>query len=72
MLIFLFGWMDLLIFIKWFHNLNLYDDTPYFGPDANPTMMGDQFVPETYGVHDTRKTPSIINIMVVTVFSFGK
>jgi len=72
MLQFLFGWMDIMIFIKWFHHVDVYDDTPYFGPDATPTTFDGQSTPETYGLHDTRKTPGIINVMVQTVFNFGK
>ena len=72
MLMFLFGWMDLLILIKWFHHVDIYDDTPYFGPDARPTRRGSQTIPETYGLHDTRSTPSVITIMVQTVFMLGK
>ena len=46
-LLFLFGWMDLLIFAKWFHHVDIYDTTPYDGPDATPWIGPDgQIIPE--------------------------
>ena len=74
----LFGWMDFLIFAKWFHHIDIYDTTPYTGPHASPTEVPndskdptEQFIPETNGQHDNRKTPSVINIMIDTVFNAG-
>ena len=40
-LLFLFGWMDVLIFAKWFHHVDIYDTTPYDGPDARPPVARD-------------------------------
>ena len=40
-LLFLFGWMDVLIFAKWFHHVDIYDTTPYRGPNAHPTVRPD-------------------------------
>jgi len=50
----LFGWMDLLIFAKWFHHVDIYDTSPYLGPGASPTEVpndskdpSEQTIPET-------------------------
>jgi len=40
-LLFLFGWMDVLIFAKWFHHVDIYDTTPYDGPDARSWITPD-------------------------------
>lgn len=49
-LLFLFGWMDALIFAKWFHHVDIYDTTPYHGPNASPTVLRDgSIIPEMVG-----------------------
>ena len=49
-LLFLFGWMDALIIAKWFHPVDIYDTTPYNGPDAKRTVLPDgSTVPEMVG-----------------------
>jgi V-type H+-transporting ATPase subunit a len=57
----LFGWMDLLIFAKWLFPLNYADLT------IDRTVTPNVFVGEAIN----RKAPSIINIMINTVFGGG-
>ena len=55
---FIMGWMDVLIFAKWFHHVDIQDFTPYYGPDAAPTKLktpgldkdgAQHWLPETRG-----------------------
>ena len=60
MLLGMFGWMDLLIYAKWFFPLNYMSRDPTV---ADPLVYkGDLY---------NRLTPSVINIMITTVFSGG-
>jgi vacuolar-type H+-ATPase subunit I/STV1 len=61
MLLGLFGWMDLLIFGKWFFPLN-------FNSRVVQSVGG---VSEYEGDLYNRLVPSVINIMITTVFSGG-
>lgn len=72
----LFGWMDLLIIAKWLKPLNIEDATPT--NKCDPTQLDlETNVPEENlvavktGDCDNQKTPSVINIMIDTVFNFG-
>lgn len=58
MLLGLFGWMDLLIYAKWFFPINFMDRTVQDGE-----FLGDLV---------NRVTPSVINIMITTVFGGAK
>lgn len=57
----LFGWMDLLIFSKWFFPLSF--------TDPNTVVIDGR--KEYYGDLYNRLTPSVINVMITTVFSGG-
>jgi len=56
----LFGWMNLLIIAKWFHIVKIDDDTIHAGGL------------ETEGQYINRLMPSVTNLMIDTVFNFGK
>jgi V-type H+-transporting ATPase subunit a len=58
MLLGLFGWMDLLIYGKWFFPMNFSDRT----------IITENGVSEFQGDLVNRKTPSVINVMITTVF----
>lgn len=78
----LFGWMDLLIVAKWFHKLDIENQA-----DSDTNSMKNRYYYDTddeiqkqyrenfnaiyQGDVDNRNTPSIINIMITQVFSFG-
>jgi V-type H+-transporting ATPase subunit a len=60
MLLGMFGWMDLLIYGKWFFPI---DYTSRVIPNGETEFLGDLV---------NRATPSVINIMITTVFGGGK
>lgn len=69
----LFGFMDVLIFLKWFHELNI-DDTAesmtikgYMTDEKNP---GEEIY-KLSGDDANERMPSIITIMINIVFKFG-
>jgi V-type H+-transporting ATPase subunit a len=63
-LLFLFGWMDLLIVAKWFHSVDIEDTTLVPNPiEGEPDLFK--------GDLDNQRTPGIINILIVSVFSQG-
>ena len=66
MLLGLFGWMDLLIFAKWFFPLDFMDATPF---EIDPNTKPPTYV--RYGDYWNQNVPSVINIMITTVFSGG-
>lgn len=78
-LIGLFGWMDLLIIAKWLTKLDIEDrDSPAMDIHCKPkevdldTSSPDELsVPIGKGDCDNQLTPSVINIMIDTVFNFG-
>lgn len=63
-LLFLFGWMDLLIVAKWFHSVDIEDTTLVDNPIAGQPQL-------FKGDLDNQRTPGIINILIVSVFSQG-
>jgi len=75
----LFGWMDLLVIGKWLTPLDIDDDsdnkdprcgtTPAPGLDTNDLSEGAQG--PTAGECLNQQTPSVINLMIDTVFNFG-
>lgn len=78
----LFGWMDLLIMAKWLHPLNIDDDSPatdkrchdqmFPAPGCESSDPNECLIGPTQGECLNQQTPSIINIMIDTVFGFGK
>lgn len=62
MLLGMFGWMDLLIYGKWFFPIN-FSSRQLMTVDNKPEFLGDVV---------NRHTPSVINIMITTVFGGGK
>ena len=81
-----FGWMDLLIFGKWFRPIDL--DSPELctestcpfnyqtptGPDHKPVPMergAEMGPPMSKADYDNQHSPSVINIMIDLVFNFG-
>lgn len=66
----LFGWMDVLIFGKWFftaggrhfHPTKITQADTFLVPDSNPPQY------MFYHDRDNQKSPSVINIMINTVF----
>lgn len=74
----LFGWMDALIIAKWFYPINV-DDTSnapdtlknrlyYETEDVDLLASGDNYSLVYNGDYVNRKVPSIINIMITSVF----
>ena len=64
LLFFLFGWMDVLIILKWFKTPNIEDCSEQrFISDAEPAVC--------IGEYQNRQVQGIINVMVTTVFAFG-
>lgn len=59
MLLGLFGWMDLLIYGKWFFPINFTD---------NKTVINGEYKGDLVN----RVTPSVINVMITTVFGGAK
>jgi len=70
----LFGWMDALIIAKWFHPIDIEDTTEV--PDGDKfyydseSEAGDNFVGTMRGDFENQRAPSVINIMIVMIFSF--
>ena len=62
MLLGMFGWMDLLIYGKWFFPLE-YASRQVVTVKGKPEFLGDMV---------NRLTPSVINIMITTIFGGGK
>ena len=73
-LIGLFGWMDFLIFAKWFFPVNIEDTTLISSDELEDRLQQDEEVKsiETKGDYDNEHMPSIISVMVGTIFGFGK
>ena len=77
----LFGWMDLLIVAKWFHRVDIEDtrmspDVPqnrryYDTEDDTLKASGQNYILAFEGDVKNQNTPSVINIMITEVFSFG-
>jgi len=71
----LFGWMDLLIIAKWFCSLDIDSKTPHVG--EMETIKTDSEIPEDNlravpeGEWKNRRMPSVINLMIDTVFNMG-
>lgn len=71
----LFGWMDLLIFAKWFHHIDIDDSTKH--PTATYAVKTDSEDPSenerpmSWGDYDNQRAPSVINIMIDLFFNFG-
>lgn len=70
----LFGWMDILIYAKWFYPLNIEDTTIADSDELEDRLNQDDSVTEiqTKGDYDNQHMPSIITIMVNTAFGAGK
>jgi V-type H+-transporting ATPase subunit a len=69
----LFGWMDVLIYAKWFTNLDIEDKTLTNADELNTNLQQDEDAHQEFkGDWQNNHSPSIINIMINTVFSFGK
>lgn len=69
----LFGWMDVLIFAKWFHKLDIEDRTILNKTELFGQLNQDQDgKPEFKGDYDNEHMPSVINILINSVFGFGK
>lgn len=66
--------MDILIFAKWLFPLDIEDTTIVSSDELEDKLQQDQEVTsvETKGDYDNQHMPSIISIMVNTVFNFGK
>jgi vacuolar-type H+-ATPase subunit I/STV1 len=71
-LLFLFGWMDLLIYGKWFFSWAQFDDRTVIQPiviNANKTET--ILDPVFKGDWANRLAPSVINVLINTVFGGG-
>ena len=69
----LFGWMDVLIYAKWFHYLDIEDKTILNEEELLDSLNQDlDATPKYKGDYDNEHMPSVINIMITTVFGFGK
>jgi vacuolar-type H+-ATPase subunit I/STV1 len=64
----LFGWMDLLIYSKWFFPINYADNLTTVSVTDPVTKLPTL---QLLGDMANRLTPSVINIMITTVFSGG-
>jgi V-type H+-transporting ATPase subunit a len=69
----LFGWMDALIIAKWFTPVDIQDTSPapVSVPFDSDSEMGDNTTPKYYGDWINERMPSVINIMIKTVFNGG-
>lgn len=68
----LFGWMDFLIYAKWFKTLNVEDRTILNHDELNDTLNQDEpATPIFKGDWQNEHTPSIVMILINTVFMFG-
>jgi hypothetical protein len=69
----LFGWMDLLIFFKWFYPLDIEDKTIINQEELEDGLNQDNIVePKFKGDYDNEHMPSIVQIMINTIFGFGQ
>lgn len=69
----LFGWMDALIYGKWFHSLDIEDKTIVNEEEMYDKLNQDiEASPQYKGDWQNEHTPSIIGIMINTVFNFGQ
>ena len=69
----LFGWMDILIYAKWFKSLDIQDKTVMNQAELDDKLnQDDDAFPEYKGDYLNRRTPSVINIMITTIFNAGK
>ena len=69
----LFGWMDFLFYAKWFKHLDIEDKTLMNKDDLYDKLnQDDTATPEYKGDYYNRRTPSVINIMITTIFNGGK
>ena len=69
----LFGWMDALIIAKWFHRIDIEDTTQVAGEKYyydSESEAGDNYVGAMAGDVENQRAPSVINIMIVMIFSF--
>jgi V-type H+-transporting ATPase subunit a len=68
----LFGFMDALIFAKWFKELNIDDKTLVNEGELYDKLGQDlESYPEYKGDWQNNHTPSVISIMINTIFGFG-
>lgn len=68
----LFGWMDVLIYGKWFKELNIDDKTLVNEGELYDKLNQDlEANPEYKGDWQNNHTPSVIAIMINTIFGFG-
>ena len=68
----LFGWMNILIYAKWFKPLDIEDKTVRNEDELLADMNQDvPNSPEYQGDWQNNHTPSILNIMINTFFGFG-
>lgn len=68
----LFGWMDYLIYAKWLKPLDIEDQTIRNKDELYDTLQQDEEGNPIYqGEWQNQHTPSIINIIINTVFNFG-
>ena len=69
----LFGWMDLLIFLKWFYPLDIQDRTIVNNDELMDQLEQDNAgEPKFKGDYDNEHMPSIVAIMINTIFGFGQ
>jgi V-type H+-transporting ATPase subunit a len=69
----LFGWMDFLIYAKWFKRLDIEDKTVINQEELDDKLNQDiEARPEYAGDWQNRHTPSVINIMITTIFNGGQ
>ena len=73
MLLGLFGWMDLLIYGKWFFPMNFSSREVVKKIITQEDLSAAPIITYDFkGDMVNRATPSVINIMITTVFSGGK
>jgi vacuolar-type H+-ATPase subunit I/STV1 len=65
MLFFLFGWMDILIFMKWFSTPDVFNCDKLYPDPRTPT---DKTPVICSGQYENWQMQTIINVMVITVF----
>ena len=69
----LFGWMDILIFLKWFYPLDIEDRTIVNEAEIHDELEQDvPAEPIFKGDLDNQRMPSIVQIMINTIFGFGQ
>lgn len=65
--------MDALIYAKWFHRLDIYDKTLINENELFENLnQDDDALPKFKGDYENEHMPSVINIMINTVFGFGQ